>query len=378
MKRIGRYRVLLGGFTAWGASLANCSSTPEKGAVVATPNGTHAPDPVGAGARPRPTGSAAADPGMDVRAEITRRVVLDNPLPFKHLYTWTTEEQLAELANGAALLSRSVSGKHGVSAFDDLVAADALVGKREAKLLWHEGYAKKRFAWPVLYAALRGSPEPVYGNVLIDVVMKNEAWALDYRTGVIHALDGSHPTPSDLEAHPERLAVVYHVGQGFREMVIVNESMIERWSAGGSRLVNDELRAEADYLIALAGFLDTGDPNANGQYAASLIFSDPFSATALRERAKLLDALRGLPLPAVERVGASVFTLGAARAALPPICKLVRRDSRKINYSSYRGASQTQYVAVCDAGDRAADRCVGGYGATASEANCTPSVDFGE
>lgn len=316
---------------------------------------------------------------MDLDAERARRVVTPSELRFKHLYTWTTEEQLAELAGGAPLLSRSVSGKHGVSAFDDLVASDVALGKESAKLLWYEGYAKKRFAWPVLFAALRGSPEPVYGNVLIDVVMRDEAFALDYESGQVFALDGSSRTLGDVRAHPERLGVVYHQGEGFREIVIVNESMVERFSAGASRLVNDALRSEADYLIALAASLDDPNPRAAREFNESLIFADPFSPTALRERAKLLDRLRGLPLATVEREGASSFTLGKPRAPLAPICKLVRRDSRKLNYGgSFPRASQTQYTAVCDAGDRGDEACIAGSGYTPNEANCTPSDVFGE
>lgn len=315
---------------------------------------------------------------MDLNAELAARVVSDAPLPFGHLYTWTNEEQLAELVAGKPLLSRAVSGKHGVSAFDDLVAADLARGADVAKLLWHEGYAKKRFGWPVLYAALRGSPEPVYGNVLIDVVLKKEAYAIDYRNGRVHALDGSKPTLADVAAHPERLAVVFHTTPTFREMVLVNEFMVEKFSAGATRLVNDALRREADYLIALAGSLDDPNPGAIDRYRGSLIFSDPFSPTALRERAKLLDGLRGLPLPAIERAGSSSFDLGPARAQLPPICKLVKRDTRKISYGSYPRAAQTQYVAVCDPGDRGADACIGGTAYEAKEANCTPSIDFAE
>lgn len=209
--------------------------------------------------------------------------------------------------------------------------------------------------------------------------MKDEAWAIDYESGQVHSLDGSRPTLADVKAHPERLAVVYHQGAGFRELVIVNESMVERFSAGASRLVNDALRHEADYLIALAASLDDPDPIAERDFVASLIFSDPFSPTALRERAKLLDRLRGLPLASVERGGTSSFTLGKPRAALAPICKLVKRDSRKLNYGgSFARASQTQYTAVCDAGDRSADACIAGSGFTPNEANCTPSVAFGE
>ncbi len=316
---------------------------------------------------------------MDLVAERRRRMVSDAQLQFKRLYTWTNEEQLAELAAGGPLLSRSVSGKHGVSAFDDLVASDLAQKREVAEILWREGFAKKRFAWPVLFAALRGSPEPVYGNVLIEVVMKDQAWALDYRTGKIHTLDGSHPTLVDLKAQPERLGVVFHQGTGFREMVIVNEFMVEKFSAGASRLVNDALRSEADYLITLAASLDDPQPTAAQEFAASLIFQDPFSPTALRERAKLLDRLRGLPLASVERAGAASFAPGNVRATLPPICKLVKRESRKLNYGgSFRTEARTQYTAVCDPGDHGADACVAGVGFTATEANCTPSADFGE
>jgi len=402
MLPLGPKRPRLTSLALSGISLAGCGTTAPpidhpKETASATPSTTATVE-----AEPMPTASAVAlpqrkDPGIDLEATINARSVTSESLSFKVLYSWTTDAQLAELVNGSPLLTRSVSKKAGMSMFDDLVAAEAARGRDVAKLLWHETFAKKRFAWPSPYSALRGGDaDGDYGKVLVRIELRPDAWILDYDRGVVHTLDGSaRLTPAELAKHPERLAAVYHNGPGFREFIVVNEGMVARVDAGGSKVVREAMSNDIDLLQALAAHIEDtpGDVTLPQTFPRTSLFQEAFTSSELRKRAKALDAIRGLSQPAFEKaLNADTpldkivksFALGAPRATIPPYCKLVRRD--KQTRPQFQGsfamprATQTTYNAVCEdpAGSSPTSSCTATSSPTPTDAVCTPVPAFAQ
>ncbi len=119
----------MGGLTLTGLSLAACASAaPPTVAGSEPPASAQVAEPQPPATVPSAAvSSAPVAPGpapLDLANEMAARSVTSERLAFGILYSWTTDAQLDELAKGGAFLSRSVSKKHGISAFDDLVAAD--------------------------------------------------------------------------------------------------------------------------------------------------------------------------------------------------------------------------------------------------------------
>lgn len=215
-------------------------------------------------------------------AALFERYVLADQRPARRtLYTWTTPEQIDELVKDRVLLTRSVSPVHGPAYFDRVVADLATRKDPIAALLRTPAFAKSRFAWHAPWATLLGWPGESYGKELIGVTLKQEALLL-----VLHekaaagagphftAVDmANHPVGLDeVMKHPERVAAVYFThdptpdkpgcgtypevaGPAYREFVLVNEAMIERWEIRSPALA-EELLSEAAAVESMARFLD--------------------------------------------------------------------------------------------------------------------------
>jgi hypothetical protein len=69
------------------------------------------------------------------------------PSDTRVFYTWTTKEQADEIRKGGAVLQRSFSPGKGFASYDHFLSDLAQAGVPTAQLLWHEGFAKSRFAW---------------------------------------------------------------------------------------------------------------------------------------------------------------------------------------------------------------------------------------
>jgi hypothetical protein len=131
-------------------------------------------------------------------------------------------------------------------------------------------FAKARYAWSQPWATRVGWPGETYGDQLVRMVLRPEAWLARYRSGQLDVVDMANApvTLSDALAHPERLAGVFFVrdagtggpicggsfaggDDGYREFIIGNESMIEEWSLGTS-LIRERL--ESDIALVTAFF----------------------------------------------------------------------------------------------------------------------------
>lgn len=211
----------------------------------------------------------------------------------RELYTWTTDEQIAELRAGEALLSRierdDLGPGHAFTAIEWIAAAAAgsartPVEQQLARALGGEAFAKARFAWPHPWATRMGWPGESYGNNLVRVLLREEAWLARVQQGGISVVDSSDREVPALEAlaTPERIAVIFFErdassegpscgsfeqgANGYREYIVVNEPMIEEWSIG-TPAMRDKLAAD---IVLLRAFLErlkasprcaeTGDP----------------------------------------------------------------------------------------------------------------------
>ena len=131
-----------------------------------------------------------------------------------------------------------------------------------AKLLFTTTFAKMRFAWPAMWATRASWPGESYGDQLIRITLKPEAWTVRLTsTGTfeVHdAQDAVVPISTALAA-PQRIAVIYfisdrtqppaksipHAIASFREYVLCNESMIASWEVGTERIAREVAEATA-------------------------------------------------------------------------------------------------------------------------------------
>lgn len=170
------------------------------------------------------------------------------------LYSWTTDEQVAELRAGGELFSRSERAGMGRGLLFTELAALAAAGdvpeNALANALVNTTFAKARFAWPNPWATLLGFPGETYGNQLLRIELKADAWIARFDRGVLDVVDAKNqPVPLETAlANPERIGAIFyqsravagssdcyvgtfsHSGVGFREFALGNIEMVERWS----------------------------------------------------------------------------------------------------------------------------------------------------
>lgn len=181
------------------------------------------------------------------------QIVRGAPFPLE-LYSWTTDAQVSEIRAGGVLLTRSEREGLGPGFAFELLKQLASTGSGEqeqlAKLLTSAAFAKGRYAWPHPWATRLGWPGESYGNRLLRIVLRQDAWLAVFRRGRLSAIDSSNMGVSvaDVLSHPERLAgLFFHKdaevggpscgtfsagGNGYREFIVCNETMIAEWSLG--------------------------------------------------------------------------------------------------------------------------------------------------
>lgn len=190
---------------------------------------------------------------------LAARAVHHDDFARARLYTWTTVEQGAALRTSRRLLVADASSGPGPTAFN--LALQEIVKARgpglavASLLLEHPGLRRRRYAWTSPMATTLGLAERRYGDVLVGVELDPEAWIASFWPGAAEpfafvALDGRRVEVAEALAEPRRIAAIYHVREGarelipYREFVLCNESMVARWSLATpelARLVAEEL-----------------------------------------------------------------------------------------------------------------------------------------
>jgi hypothetical protein len=185
------------------------------------------------------------------------------------LYTWTTPEQLAELRQDQILLTRTetpgLGRGYAFTAIDRLASWGNAVEHQLLARLSGELFQKVRYAWPHPWATRKGWPGEDYGDALVRVVLKPEAWiVLVHDSGSMAVIDlDNRPVPvADALGHMERIGAVFFVKKdvtgngsffecsgGYREFIIGNEAMIEEWSVA-TQEIRDRLEADIARLDA--------------------------------------------------------------------------------------------------------------------------------
>jgi hypothetical protein len=229
-----------------GASAAGSGGQTAAGGSLATGGSVTIVVPDGGGALNAGGGSCAADtlPLADQRVEKVgaQRV----------FYSWTTDEQIAELRAGGPLFSRSESPGQGRGLLFTQLASYASAGSEPARtlagLLESGTFAKARFAWPNPWATLLGWPGEAYGTQLLQVELKAEAWlaSFDGRALTVYDAQGELVPIETALMSPERIGAIYYQAAatngasycgtfsqgavGFREFALGNLAMVQRWS----------------------------------------------------------------------------------------------------------------------------------------------------
>jgi hypothetical protein len=318
-----------------------------------------------------------AQPEIEVPEQLRADAVLSTAPARRTLFTWTTREQVEALARDRVLLTRSESPVHGPAFYDQVVAARAASGDALASKLRTAAFARARHAWVSPWATLLGWPGESYGDELIAVQLKPEAWTLKLTTSTMgwEAFDGDN-RPVDLAEvllHPERIGAVYFVhdapsrgdvpggsrGAAFREYVLCNEAMIERWEIG-SELVAQRLQSSAELAARLADALAgptapppptsierwnadvaravwpgrDARPSFETRYDAALAFPNELYALSAERMRALSTRLRAITVrePRLSHVPtvtpAAVASASASARALPPPVPKKKRGRR--------------------------------------------------
>ena len=213
--------------------------------------------PPGSGLLPLDVGTAPA--GGDCAAQggpVFCSEVIYNQVPAQRvLYSWTTAEQIAELRADPILLTRTE--REGLGKGYAFIAIDALATRGlavENQLLARvsEAFAKVRYAWPKPWATRMGWPDEDYGDQLIEITLRPEAWILVVVDAVGMAvidLQNRPVTAADALAGVGRIGAIYFVrtettgsgsfsqcSGGYREFILGNEAMVERWAIGTEQM----------------------------------------------------------------------------------------------------------------------------------------------
>lgn len=363
-----------------------CSPAAPLPAEVPPPAKSSAPVVVAtATAAPVVTAEPAPAIPPDPSARLAGYAVTNASFARRVLYTWTSEEQIDELASKHVLLSRSESPKYGKSFYDRKMEERWMAGDKLAALLRAPAFLKARFAWTAPWATLLGWPGESYGGQLIEVTLKPDAWIVMFRTATSswegRDLSGAVVPMEKLLKRPDRIAAIHFVHDAvvpppatgaaparvsapdgrdaYREYVLCNESMVESWAIGTER-IQAEIQAGAEILEATAKFFAVQPPpvqrsdrwnahvalivwpglvevsNAKEAYEAALAFPNTNYAIDPQQIRAIATALRGISQRAKSTVWkpTSVFP-GARPVPIPPPPPVPPVSQRRKYYGTF-------------------------------------------
>jgi hypothetical protein len=266
-----------------GAGTGGNANTDTGGTANTSPNGGDANTGAGGNANSGvggiliavPVGGSGSTTGSSGACAVDDTLLLDQTVgqigSQRVFYSWTTDDQVAELRAGGALFSRSESPGKGRGLVFTQLAAYAAAGMNAENLLASQlesvVFAKARFSWTNPWATLLGWPGETYGNQLLQIELKPEAWIAFFNAQGLTVRDAQNQTVAieTALATPERIGAIYFqssadsssgycgtFSQGavaFREFVLGNLQMVQRWSLATAeitqRLNSDITRLQA-------------------------------------------------------------------------------------------------------------------------------------
>jgi hypothetical protein len=190
----------------------------------------------------------------------------------RELFSWTTDEQIAELRRDRVLLTREERPGLGPGFAIDRLIQRAKETPSEAPVLNRvlELFKKVRYAWTNPWSTRMGWEGETYGNQLIRILLREDAWVMSINEGTqgVTDLAGRAIPLEAVLAAPERIGALFFRrdaasggpscgsfasgSNGYREFIVGNEAMVEEWSIGTDAL-HDRLTSDA---AALARFFD--------------------------------------------------------------------------------------------------------------------------
>jgi len=212
------------------------------------------------------------------------------------LYTWTTRASIAELRVSHQLLVATTRSGGFISPYNrELLQVSARGSVIANELMTHPMLARRRYAWPAPFATVLGLGPRSYGNALIRIALRPEAWIGRFDPDAAEPFafrDASNAkiANADVIAHPERIGAIFHVrataAVPFREYVVCNPTLIASWS-----VATPEIRAELDAELALVEDLVATNSTPSAPWHAALAFdSEKYRA----ERAPLTTLVAAL------------------------------------------------------------------------------------
>lgn len=179
-------------------------------------------------------------------------------------YSWTTAEQVAEIKSTKAIFTRTerpgLGPGHAMDLFASLASDKGDTGQLAA-LLAGNTFSKARYAWTAAWATRMGWPDESYGDQLLRIELRPEAWILRFTGGVFTAFDQSNNQVAidTVRATPERIGAIYFVqnkiyvpcdldsgagspyghssfggtcARGYREYILGSDAMVASYSHG--------------------------------------------------------------------------------------------------------------------------------------------------
>jgi hypothetical protein len=219
-------------------------------------------------------------------------------------YTWTTKEQADEIRKGGAVLQRSFSPGKGFASYDHFLSDLAQAGDPTARLLWHEGFAKSRFAWSNAFGIVTFE-ERSFGDELLRITLADTSSVLTLRPDAVRFA----PAP---EA-PDAIGAVEFRAGNYSEYILPNESAIAKVEIATSDLKAD-IRAQILFLKAIS-------KNAS---MTSLFFVHRNIVIGMKQVSAaiaLLTAYLHEKYEPYERGTMTRFELGAPRSPIAQLCK---------------------------------------------------------
>jgi hypothetical protein len=219
------------------------------------------------------TASPCVPPPVTGTAVFAEQIFFKSRLARRELFSWTTDEQAAELRRDRVLFARSERPGLGPGYAFGVFAQIANDGTSPpsqrsmlASLLGGELFEKVRYAWSEPWATRMGWPGEDYGGNLLRIVLKPEAWVVVVENGDLSVFDLQNQSVSlnDALANPTRLGAIFYErdasaggpscngsfnfgSNGYREFIVGNLAMVEEWSLG-TQYIRERLSANVQQL----------------------------------------------------------------------------------------------------------------------------------
>lgn len=218
-----------------------------------------------------PVAMPCTPPPLEASAVFADQMFDNFNLARQEFFSWTTDEQAAELRRDQVLFTRSERPGMGPGYAFEIIqhfADDSSYPDRAqlAHLLGGELFAKARFAWSEAWPTRMGWPGEDYGGNLLRIVLKPEAWVAVVRNGDLTVLDlRNQQVPlTEVLADPARIGAIFFQkdgatggpscggsfvsgSNGYREYILGNLAMVEEWSLG-TQAIRDRLSESIERL----------------------------------------------------------------------------------------------------------------------------------